>query len=50
MILQLFKKLGHVVDFIYFRNFYTSMAKQTPDLISMIGKEAVVTKFAFSLV
>ena len=35
---------------IVFTSPYTSMAKQTPDLIPMIGKEAVVTKFAFLLV
>ena len=42
-----FQKLWHVIDFIYFRNFYTSMAKQTPAMIPMMGKEAVVTKFTF---
>ena len=34
-----------VIDFTYLRNFYSSMAKQTPALIPMMGKEAVVTKF-----
>ena len=42
-----FQKLWHVIDFIYFRKFYTSMAKKIPAMISMIGKEAAVTKFAF---
>ena len=36
-----FQKLWHVIDFIFFRNFYTSMAKQTL---------AVVTKFPFLLI
>ena len=42
-----FQKLWHVIDFIYFRNFYTSMAKKTPAMIPMMGKEAVVIKFTF---
>ena len=45
-----FQKLWHVIDFIFFRNFYTSMAKQTPAMIPMMGEEAVVTKFAFLLI
>ena len=28
-----FRKLWHGIDFIYFRHFYTSMAKQTPAMI-----------------
>ena len=38
-----------MIDFIYFRNFYTSTAKQTLAMTPMIEKEAVVTKFPFSL-
>ena len=40
-----FQKLWRVIDFIYFRNFYTSMTKQTPAMIPVMEKEAVVTKF-----
>ena len=35
-----------MVDFIYFRNVYTLMAKETPAMIPMMGKETVGTKFA----
>ena len=45
-----FQKFWHVIYFIFFRNFYTSMAKQTPVMIPMMGEEAVVTKFAFLLI
>ena len=45
-----FQKLWHVIDFIFFRNLYTSMAKQTPAIIPMMGEETVVTKFAFLLI
>ena len=45
-----FQKLWHVIDFIFFSYFYTSVAKQTPAMIPMIGEEAVVTKFAFLLI
>ena len=39
--------LWHVIDSIYFSNFSTSIAKQTPAMIPMMGKEAVFTQFAF---
>ena len=45
-----FQKLWHVIDFIFFSYFYTSVAKQTPAMIPMMGEEAVVTKFAFLLI
>ena len=45
-----FEKLWHVIDFIFFRDFYTSMAKQTPAMIPVMGEQAVVTKFAFLLI
>ena len=45
-----FQKLWHVIDFIFFSNFYTSMAKQTPAMLPIMGEEAVVTNFAFLLI
>ena len=39
-----FQKLWYVIDF---KNFHTSMAKQTPAMIRMMTEEAVVTKFVF---
>ena len=45
-----FQKFWNVIDFIFFSSFYTSMAKQTPDMIAMMREEAVVTKFAFLLI
>ena len=45
-----FQKLSHVIDFIYFRNLYTSITKETPAMMPMMGKEAVVTKFTFLLI
>ena len=45
-----FQKLWHVIDFIFFRNIYTSMAKQTPAMIPMMGEETVVTKLAILLI
>ena len=45
-----FQKLWHVIDFIFFRNFYASIAKQTLAMTPMMGEEAFVTKFAFLLI
>ena len=45
-----FQKLWDVIDFIYFRNFYTSITTQTPAMMPMMGKEAVVNKFTFLLI
>ena len=35
-----FQKLWYVIDFIFFRNFYTSMAKWTPAMTPMMGEES----------
>ena len=43
-----FQKLWHVIDFIYFRRFYISVAKQIR-IIPMMEKKAVVTKFSLLL-
>ena len=45
-----FQKLWHVIDFFYFRSFYTLMIKQIPAMIPMIGGEAVITKFVLLLI
>ena len=45
-----FQKLFHVIDFIYVRTFYISMAKKTPAMIPMMGEETVVKNFAFLLI
>ena len=45
-----FQKLWHVIDLIYFRNVYISMAKQAPAVMPIMGKEAIFTKVPFSLI
>ena len=38
-----------MIDFIYFRNFYTSMAMQVPAIIPMMAKELLPLSMLFYL-
>ena len=44
-----FQKVWHLIDYIYFRSFYTSITNQLPAMIPMMAKEAVVTKCSLLL-
>ena len=45
----IYQKLWHMIDFIYFRNFCTSMAMQVPAIIPMMAKELLPLSMLFYL-
>ena len=42
-----FQKLWHAIDFIYFRSFYTLIARKVTAMIPLMEEETTVTRFSF---